>query len=35
MLRMNVEGYEYRPLNENVPEQISLINVEIIPTTMT
>jgi FkbM family methyltransferase len=31
MLRIDIEGYEYRILNENVPEQISLINVEIHP----
>jgi FkbM family methyltransferase len=31
MLRMDVEGYEYKLLSENVPEQISLIDVEIHP----
>jgi FkbM family methyltransferase len=30
MLRMDIEGYEYRIL-KNIPEQVSLINVEIHP----
>jgi hypothetical protein len=29
MLRMDIEGYEYRILSENIPEQISLIDVEL------
>jgi FkbM family methyltransferase len=29
MLRMDIEGYEYKILSENIPEQISLINVEL------
>jgi len=32
MLRMDIEGYECRILNENIPEQISIINVELHPT---
>lgn len=31
MLRMDIEGYEYKILSENIPEQISLINVELHP----
>jgi FkbM family methyltransferase len=31
MLRMDIEGYEHRILGENIPEQISLINVELHP----
>jgi hypothetical protein len=26
---MDIEGYEYKILSENIPEQISLINVEL------
>jgi FkbM family methyltransferase len=29
MLRMDIEGYEYRILSARIPEQISLINVEL------
>jgi hypothetical protein len=31
MLRMDVEGYEYKILSEDIPEQVLLINVELHP----